>query len=176
MMSEWPESRPGGSALARVIALTALVAALLALVISLLVLIGGLRARSAAVASLDNIVAQVEDVCGPNAEPIVFPISQTVRFSGDIALPSGIVIPFQGDIPIDTSFELRTFDGGPVITIPIRTTVPVDTEVPLPAGVTIPVDADVPLQQDIPVDLCAGQARLLLEDMLESLRDLQAGL
>jgi hypothetical protein len=136
----------------------ALVMSSVALLISALMLAGAWRVRNATVAGLDDVIAQLDAVCGASAQPIIIPISQTIHFKSDIALPGNLVIPFKGNIPINTIVRISVagLPGSPMLEVPINTTVPVDTRVPIPGGISIPVSLDVPINQRIPVDLCAG--------------------
>jgi|GEM_PF-1510154 len=153
----------------------ALIMSALALLISALMLVGAWRVRKATVASLDDVIAQLDAVCGVSAQPISFPISQTIHFKSDIALPDDLVIPFKGNIPINTIVRISVagLPGSPTLEVPINTTVPVDTRVPVPGGISIPVDLDVPFNQRIPVDLCADEGPV--KGMLErTIRDIAA--
>jgi hypothetical protein len=158
----------------------ALVMSFLALLISALMLAGTWRARNAAAAGLDDVIAQLDAVCGASAQPIVFPISQTIHFKSDIALPGNLVIPFKGNIPINTIVRITVagLPGSPTLEVPINTTVPVDTRVPIPRGISIPVNLDVPINQRIPVDLCAdeGSAKAMLERTIRNVETLRASL
>ena len=158
----------------------ALVMSFLALLISALMLAGAWRVRNATAAGLDDVVAQLNAACGASAQPIVFPISQTIHFKSDIALPGNLVIPFKGKIPINTVVRITVagLPGSPTVEIPINTTVPVDTRVPIPSGISIPIDLDVPINQRIPVDLCAGEgpAKTLLERTIRNVKTLRASL
>jgi hypothetical protein len=152
----------------------------LALLISVLVLAEALHVRNAAAAGLDDALAQLDAVCGASAQPIVFPISQTVHFESDIVLPDNLIIPFKGNIPINTAIQVNIpgLPGAPLLRIPINTTVPVDSRVPVPGGISIPVALDVPINQRIPLDLCSGESptRAILERAIRNARAARASL
>lgn len=173
-----PTSRLGCGA--RLAIISALLLAGLALASSLLLILGLLRIQAAAIAGLDGAIAQMEGVCGPNAAPIIFPISQTIHFKGDIALPGGMNFPFKGNIPIRTTVRITVsgLPGSPTLEVPINTVVPVDTQVPLPDGMRFPIDTMIPVRQDLPIDLCVegGPARGFLEQTLQSLKGVRQSL
>ena len=125
--------------------------------------------------SLDGAIEQLDAVCGPNAQPVTFTFSQTIRFKGDIALPEGMVIPFKGAFPVNTVVRLTVpgLPGAPEVEVPINTSIPIDTEAPIPGGLTIPVDTEVPVRQDFPVELCGEATGGLLREMLADLRSLR---
>jgi hypothetical protein len=165
---------------ARLAILSALLLAGLALASNLILILALLRIQTAAIVGLDGAIAQVEQVCGPDAAPIIFPISQTIHFKGDIALPGGMNFPFKGNIPIRTTVRIAVpgLPGSPTIEVPINTVVPVDTQVPLPDGMRFPIDTVVPIRQDMPIDLCVegGPARGFLEQTLQSLKGIRQNL
>lgn len=158
---------------ARLAILIALLLSVLALASNLIFITTVLRLQSAATASLDNTITQLQNLCGPDATPIMFPISQTIHFKGDIALPSGMNFPFKGDIPIRTTVRISIpgLPGGPMVEVPINTVVPVDTQVALPDGMRFPIDTAVPIRQEIPIDLCMkdGPVNGFLEQAIQSL-------
>jgi hypothetical protein len=158
----------------------ALIMSCLALLISALILVEAWRVRNAAAAGLDDVIAQLDTVCGASAQPMVFPISQTIHFESEIALPNNLMIPFKGNIPINTALQVNVpgLPGTPLLKIPINTTVRVDTRVPIPEGISIPVALDVPIDQRIPVDLCAGESptKALLERTIRNIRTARASL
>ena len=165
---------------ARLAIVSALLLSGVALASSLLLILGLLRIQSAAIAGLDNAIALMEGVCGPNSAPIIFPISQTIHFKGDIALPGGMNFPFKGNIPIRTIVRIMVsgLPGSPTLEVPINTVVPVDTQVPLPDGMRFPIDTVVPIRQDFPIDLCVegGPARSFLEQTIQSLKGVRQNL
>lgn len=165
---------------ARLAIVSALLLSGLALASSLLLILGLLRIQRAAVAGLDDAIVQMEGVCGPNSAPIIFPISQTIHFKGDVALPGGMNFPFKGDIPIRTTVRIMVsgLPGSPTLEVPINTVVPVDAQVPLPDGMRFPIDTVVPIRQDFPIDLCVegGPARGFLEQTLQSLKGVRQSL
>jgi len=165
---------------ARLAILSALLLSGLALASSLLLIFGLLRVRNATIAGLDDAIAQMEGMCSPNSTSIIFPISQTIHFKGDIALPGGIEFPFKGNIPIRTTVRITVsgLPGSPTLEVPINTVVPVDTQVPLPDGMRFPIDTVVPIRQDFPIDLCmeGGPGRSFLEQALQSLKDARQSL
>jgi hypothetical protein len=160
--------------------IAALVISLLALAVSSLLLVSFWHVRSTTAAVLDASIGQLEGLCGPNAQPVVFPFSQNIRFQGDFALPEGIVIPFKGSIPINTVVRLVIpgLPGSPTVEIPVQTSVPMDTKVPLPGGITIPIDTNIPVNQEIPLDLCqpGGSASGFLEQTITELGTLRGSL
>jgi hypothetical protein len=155
----------------------ALAIAGISLILNVAVITQLLRARNQVNMSIDNAAAQLEAICNHDARVLTFPISQTIRFQGDIPIPQGLVIPFKGNIPFRTTLRVETFPGGPVINVPINTIVPVDTKVPIPDSIVIPVDTTIPFRQDIPIDLCteASPFRGLLGQFVNELRALQDG-
>jgi len=159
---------------ARLAVLGAVVLSLIALAASAAALIPVMQARHAITSSLDNAIGAVETLCGPTGFPISIPFSQTIRFKGDVAMPDDMVIPFKGNIPINTVVRINVpgLPGSPTIEVPVNTTVPVDTQVPVPGGFTIPVDTSIPVNQEFSIDLCAsgGPARNLLEQVANELR------
>jgi len=165
---------------ARIGIAAALFMSCLALLISALTLAEAWRVRNAAAAGLDDVIAQLDTVCGASAQPVVFPISQTIHFESDIVLPNNLMIPFKGNIPINTTIQVNVpgLPGVPLLKIPINTTVPVDTRVPIPGNISIPVALDVPINQRIPVDLCAGESptRAILERTIRNIRTARASL
>jgi hypothetical protein len=178
-----PAGRPVRAQLgcgARVAVAAALAMSLLALVVSSLLLVSVARVGSATGAILDDTINQLEGLCGPSSEPVVVPFSQTIHFQGDFALPEGLVIPFQGTIPINTVVRLTisALPGSPAVEIPIQTSVPVDTKVPVPGGIIIPIDTRIPINQDVALDLCGsgGPAKQFLERTIGNLKDLRGSL
>jgi len=174
---------PGGYRLgrgARSGIVVALIMSGLALLISVLILAQAVRVRNAAAAGLDDVIVQLDAVCGASAQPLVFPISQTIHFESDIALPENLIIPFKGNIPINTAIQVRIpgLLSAPLLKIPINTTVPVDTRVSMPAGISIPVALDVPFSQNIPLDLCAGDSpiKAILERTIRNIGMARASL
>lgn len=165
---------------ARLAILSALFLSGLALASSVLLILGLLRVQRVAIAGLDDAIAQMEGVCGPNSTPIIFPISQTIHFTGDIALPGGMEFPFKGNIPIKTTVRITVsgLPGSPTLEAPINTVVPVDTQVPLPDGMRFPIDTVVPIRQDFPIDLCleGGPGRSFVEQALQTLKDIRQSL
>jgi len=165
---------------ARAAVAAALAISLLALILSVLLLVSVARIGTATGATLDDTISQLEGLCGPSSESLVVPFSQTIRFQGDFALPEGLVIPFQGTIPINTVVRLTisALPGSPAVEIPIRTSVPVDTKVPIPGGISIPIDTRIPVNQDIVLDLCGseGPAKPFLERTISNLKALRSGL
>jgi hypothetical protein len=165
---------------ARLAILVALLLAGLALASNLILVLALLRIQTAAIVGLDSAIAQAEQVCGPGAAPIIFPISQTIHFKGDITLPDGMNFPFKGNIPIRTTVRITIsgLPGSPTIEAPINTVVPVDTQVPLPDGMRFPIDTVVPIRQDLPIDLCVegGPVRGFLEQTLQSLKEIRQNL
>ena len=150
-------------------------AAALALALALAVILW--QTGRAAADALDKSIAQLEGVCGPNAEPIIFTFSDTIHFQGDFALPEGMVFPFKGDFPVNTVVRLTVpgLPGAPEIEVPINTSIPIDMAVPIPGGITIPVDTELPIHQQFPVDLCAegSEVARLTENGLAELRALR---
>lgn len=160
--------------------LTALLALLIAgvsLALNLIVITKLLQVRNQVDGVFTSVITRLEAVCDPGATPLVFPISQTIRFQGNIPMPQGLVIPFKGNIPFRTTIRVETFPGGPVINVPINTVVPVDTQVPIPGNIVIPVDTSIPFRQDIPIDLCteASPFHGLVDQLENELRTLQDG-
>jgi hypothetical protein len=151
---------------------------LLALLLSSLLLVRLWRVGRTAGAMLDRTIVQLERLCGPSSEPIVFPFSQTIHFQGDFALPEGLVFPFKGTIPINTVVRLTIpgLPGSPTVELPIRTEVPVDTRVPVPGGLSVPIDTEIPINQEIPLDLCAtgSPAKVFLEGAISDLKTLRS--
>lgn len=160
---------------ARVAVIAALTVGLVALVLSALLTITLWRIGRSAAGMLDETTLQLEAVCEPDAAPVMFTFSQTIRFQGNVALPEGLIMPFKGTIPINTIVRLSVpgLPGAPQIEAPINTTVPVDTEVPIPGGITIPIDTEVPVHQEIPVDLCNSSSGLA-EFLRRTAADLRA--
>ena len=174
---------PGGDRLGRAARsgiAAALIMSCLALLISALTMAQAWRVRNAAAAGLDDVIAQLDAVCGASAQPVVFPISQTIHFESDIVLPDNLMIPFKGNVPINTAIQVNVpgLPGVPLLRIPINTTVPVDTRVPIPGNISIPVALDVPINQRIPVDLCAGESptKAILERTIRNIRTARASL
>ena len=165
---------------ARLAIAAALAMSLLALVVSSLLLVRLASVGNATAAILDDSIGQLEGLCGSESAPVVFPFSQTIHFQGNFALPEGLVIPFQGTIPINTVVRLTIpgLPGAPTIELPIRTNVPVDTKVPVPGGISIPIDTRIPINQEIPLDLCGsgGPAKQFLEGAITNLRALRSTL
>lgn len=143
---------------ARLALLAALILAGLALASNLLLIARLWRVQDMAAAGLERAVGQLEGFCRDGAMPITFPISQTINFKGDIALPENMVFPFKGNIPIRTTVRIAIpgLPGAPTVEVPINTVVPVDTQVALPGGIRVPIDTAVPIRQDFTVDLCTA--------------------
>lgn len=172
-----PVLRPDTARARSLTALLALVIAGMSLALNLIVVTKLLQVRSQVDGALSSAIAQLETVCDPGSTPLTFPISQTIRFQGNIPMPQGLVIPFKGNIPFRTTIRVETFPGGPVINVPINTVVPVDTQVPIPGNIVIPVDTSIPFRQDIPIDLCteASPFHGLVDQLENELRTLQDG-
>lgn len=154
----------------------ALVIAGLSLLLNIIVISQFLQVRAQVKHGLDQAIAQLDGMCSGDSPTVVFPISQTIRFQGEIPMPQGLVIPFKGNIPFNTTIRVESFPGGPVINVPINTVVPVDTKVPIPGGIVIPVDTTIPFRQDIPIDLCteASPFGKIMRSLMSELRALQA--
>ncbi len=157
---------------ARAVVVASLAIALIALALSLALALTLWRVGRTTATALDGAITQLDEVCGPNAQPVTFTFSQTIRFKGDIAMPEGIVMPFKGTFPVNTVVRLTVpgLPGAPEIEVPINTAIPIDTQVPIPGGISIPVDTEVPVNQDIPVELCGQATGGLLRGMLSDLR------
>jgi hypothetical protein len=158
-------------------AFLALVIAAVSLALNLIVITKLLQARNQVDGVVSNAIARLESVCDPGTTPLSFPISQTIRFQGNIPMPQGLVIPFKGNIPFRTTMRVETFPGGPVVNVPINTVVPVDTQVPIPGNIVIPVDTSIPFRQDIPIDLCSEASPFhgLIDQLKNELRTLLDG-
>jgi hypothetical protein len=165
---------------ARVAVAAALATSILALAITSLLLVGMARVGSATAAILDDSISQLEGLCGPDSKPVIYPFSQTIHFQGDFALPEGLVIPFQGTIPVNTVIRLTIsgLPGSPTVEIPIQAKVPVDTKVPVPGGISIPIDTRIPVNQEIPLDLCGAGSpvKQFLEGTISNLKALRDSL
>ncbi len=160
---------------ARGISWLALAVAGISLLLNIIIIAKLLQVQGQVKSGVDQAIAQLEGMCSGDSPSIVFPISQTIRFQGEIPMPPGLVIPFKGNIPFNTTLRVEAFPGGPVINVPINTVVPVDTKVPIPGGIVIPVDTTIPFRQDIPIDLCTESSPFggILRSLITELRVLQ---
>jgi hypothetical protein len=165
---------------ARLALLAALILAGLALASNLLLIVRLWRVQDMAAAGLERTIGQLEGFCGNGTVPITFPISQTIHFKSDIALPENMVFPFKGNIPIRTTVRITIpgLPGAPTVEVPINTVVPVDTQVALPGGIRVPIDTTVPIRQDFTVDLCtAGSGtREFVHQLLEELKTVRSSI
>ena len=154
----------------------ALLLATLALAGNLALILALLRVQAMAVEGVDGAIAQLEGVCGPQASPLIFPISQTFHFKGEVPVPA-MVVPFKGDIPFNTTVRVPIpgLPNARPIEVPVNTVVPVDTQVPVPGGMKIPIDTSVPISQEMPIDLCTPGSPVtgILAQAIRQLQDIR---
>jgi len=80
---------------ARLALTAAIFLALAACTMSSVLLIELLRTRARASAGMDYVLAQLEATCAPGAPPLMFPMTQTIPFKGEVLLTEKLVIPFK---------------------------------------------------------------------------------
>ena len=186
---------------ARLALTAAILLALAACTISSVLLIELLRTRARASAGMDYVLAQLEATCAPGAPPLMFPMTQTIPFKGEVLLteklvipfkdnikiPQGLTVPFQGNVPINTKVRVPLFQHGPTVDVPINTIVRVETQITLPAPILIPVDthvslpaglaismaADMAINQNFPIDVCRPDSPVkpAIETAIQQLRE-----
>jgi len=110
-----------------------------------------------------------------------------IPFKDTIKIPKGLTIPFQGNVPINTTVRVPLFPHGPTVDVPLNTVVrvethitlpaailiPVDTHVALPAGLAIPMAADMAIDQNFPIDVCRPESPVkpAIEMAIQQLRE-----
>ena len=139
---------------ARLALTAAILLALAACTMSSVLLVELLRTRAQATAVMDHVLAQLEATCAPGAPPLMFPMTQTIPFKGEVSLdrkagdslqghhqnPQRAHDPFQGNVPLNTTVRVPLFPHGPTVDVPPATVVRVETQITLPAAILIPVD------------------------------------
>jgi len=110
-----------------------------------------------------------------------------VEFKDTIKIPKGLTIPFQGNVPLNTTVQVPLFPHGPKVDVPINTVVRVETQITLPAAILIPVDtrvalpaglaismaADMAINQNFPIDVCRPDSPVkpAIETAIQQLRE-----
>jgi hypothetical protein len=99
------------------------------------------------------------------------PISQTITYEGDVPIKQDLVVPFKGNLPINTVVGVP-LDLGPLgkqtINVPVNTNVPVDIRLPIHIEQNIPVKLAVPIRTSVPIRLSANDPPL--KDWIAQLR------
>ena len=186
---------------ARLALTAAILLALAACIMSSVLLIELLRTRAQATTVMDHVLAQLEATCAPGTPPLMFPMTQTIPFKGEVLLteklvipfkdtikiPKGLTIPFQGNVPINTTVRVPLFQHGPTVDVPLNTVVRVETQITLPAAILIPVDThvalpaglaismatDMAINQNFPIDVCRPDSPVkpAIETAIQQLRE-----
>ncbi len=113
--------------------------------------------RQATIKGLDVAIDSLENL-ETNGFQYKYQFNDKLPVSVEIPVQQEMVVPFQGDFPINTTVKvpiqagvLGTF----VLDVPINTSVPVDVEVPVQISQTVAVSTSIPISMTVPIAVTA---------------------
>lgn len=134
-----------------------LIVGLVSLALNVFLLYSLLNVRQAAMDGLDVALTSLESLEGEGFH-YEYRYNDTLPVAVEIPVQQQMVIPFQGNFPINTTVKvpinagvLGTF----VLDVPIDTSVPVDVEVPVQISQTVAISTSLPLSLTVPIDVTA---------------------
>lgn len=134
-----------------------LVVGLVSLALNGFLLYSLLNVRQAAMNGLDVALDSLENLEGEGFH-YEYRYNDSLPVAVEIPVQQQMVIPFQGNFPINTTVQvpinagvLGTF----VLDVPIDTSVPVDVEIPVQISQTVAISTNLPLSLTVPIDVTA---------------------
>lgn len=147
-----------------------LIVGLVSLALSVFLFYSLFNVRQAAISGLDLALDSLENLESQGFH-YEYQFSDTLPVQVEIPVQQEMVIPFQGDFPINTTVRVP-IDAGVlgtfVLDVPIDTNVPIDVEVPVQISQTVAISTSIPVSMAVPIDVTAEDPAI--QGFLDGLR------